>query len=72
MLAVEITRATVAGGRRVHAGETVEVTEADARALMALGKAVPVVGAPVADNREKEIEQKISKRTAPAVGKPAK
>jgi hypothetical protein len=66
MNAVEITRATVAGGRRVVPGEVVELIDADARALIALGKAVPVVNAPVVDNREKDAAKKISKRTAAA------
>lgn len=64
MQSVEITRATVAGGRRVTAGEVVQLTEADARSLVAMGKAVPVVDAPVIDNREKDVEKKTSKRAA--------
>jgi len=76
MQTVEITRATVAGGRRVMVGETPELTDADAAQLIALGKAVPVSEAPVADNREKEVEAKTSKRAgavkAEAAGKGAK
>jgi hypothetical protein len=70
MQSVEITRATVAGGRRVIEGEIVELTEADASTLIAMGKAVPVVDAPVPDkrdpvpdNREADVEEKTSKRT---------
>jgi hypothetical protein len=61
---VEIIRSTVAGGKRVAVGETVELTDADAKTLIAMGKAVPIVDAPVPDNREKEVEAKTSKRAA--------
>jgi hypothetical protein len=66
MQTVEITRTTVAGGRRVQVGDTPELTDADAAQLIAMGKAVPVSEAPVARNREKEVEAKISKRGAEA------
>jgi hypothetical protein len=69
MIEVEITRATVAGGRRVIAGEVVPLTKADAMSLIAMGKAVPVVNAPVAENREAEIEKKTSKRAGATIAK---
>lgn len=64
MRVVEITRATVAAGKRVSVGEVVELVDHHATELIALGKAVPVVDAPVADNRDEEVEKKTSRRTA--------
>lgn len=72
MVSVEITRSTIAGGKRVVVGETIDLTEADARSLIAMGKAVPVIAGgpvpetrdPVADNREKDVEKKTSRRNA--------
>jgi hypothetical protein len=64
MQSVEIQRPTIAGGVRVLPGQIVSLTDTDAMTLVAMGKAVPVSGAPVADNREKEAAQKISKRAA--------
>lgn len=36
---IKITRTTVAAGRFVHAGQVIDLPDADARALMQLGKA---------------------------------
>jgi hypothetical protein len=69
MQSVEITRATVAAGRRVNVGEVVELPESQARTLLAMGKAVPIVDAPVADNRDAEVAAKMSKRGAKKNGK---
>jgi hypothetical protein len=71
MRTIEITRATVAGGRRVTVGEVVELADHHATELIAMGKAVPVVDAPVADNRDDEAEKKTSKRAAPKSKKKA-
>jgi hypothetical protein len=71
MRTIEITRATVAGGRRVIVGEVVELADHHATELIAMGKAVPVVDPPVADNRDAEVEQKTSKRAAPKSKKKA-
>lgn len=62
MRSVEITRATVAAGRRVEIGEIIELTDADAVQLLSTGKAVPIVDAPVAENRDDEVKDKTSKR----------
>lgn len=65
MVQIKITRATVAGGNRVETGQTVEVSQADARQLIAQGKAVPVaMEPPKPQNRDEEVTTAASKRTA--------
>jgi hypothetical protein len=71
MRTIEIIRATVAGGKRVGVGEVVELADHHATELIALGKAVPIVDPPVADNRDAEVEKKTSKR-ATTTSKPQK
>lgn len=64
MQSIEITRATVAAGKRVEAGEVLELPDDQAKTLVAMGKAAPIAGAPVAENRDDEAAAKMSKRTA--------
>jgi hypothetical protein len=59
---IEITRATIADGKRVLPGEVVNATEGDAKTLIALGKAIPVADAPEVENREDDLAKKTSKR----------
>lgn len=64
MAKVTIKRATMAAGKRVEAGQTIDLAEADARTLIALGKAVPVTDAPKAQNRDEEVTEAASKRAS--------
>lgn len=41
MMQVKITRTTIADGQVVRAGQVYDLTDADARLLLQLGKAVP-------------------------------
>lgn len=60
---VLMKRSTMAAGQRVDAGQIVEIPAADARTLIALGKAVPVAEeAPKAENRDEEVTTTASKR----------
>lgn len=60
---VLIKRATMAGGKRVDAGQTVTVSEKDARDLIALGKAVPAGdNAPPVENRDQDKAAGTTKR----------
>lgn len=59
---IEILRATVVNKKRVAGGQIVTTDVEQARALIDLGKAVPVVNAPEPENRESEMAPKISKR----------
>lgn len=65
MRTVEITRATIAKGLRVTPGDLVKLPEHQAAELIAMGKAIPVIPAPEPENREADVEAKISKRAAP-------
>lgn len=65
MRTVEITRATIANGQRVIVGDIVKLPDHQAAELVAMGKAVPIIPGPEPDNRETEIEEKLSKRAAP-------
>ena len=65
---VEITRSTVADGRRVVPGEVVNLDPDQAKTLINMGKALPVADAPKVENREKDAEKRTSKRRQ----KPAK
>lgn len=64
MQSVEITRGTIAAGRRVGVGEIVELSDADALSLINMGKAAPVAESPKVDNREDDVRRKTSKRAA--------
>lgn len=44
MAHIKITRGTIVNGKAVEVGELITTTEADARLLVAIGKAVPVTG----------------------------
>lgn len=59
---IEVTRATIADGRRVVPGEVINLDMSQAKTLINLGKAVPVADAPKPENRETEVEKKTSKR----------
>jgi hypothetical protein len=65
MQSIEIIRSTVAAGRHVTPGEIIQLSDQDAFVLIRLKKAVPVVDAPIVQNRETEIEAGISQRDAP-------
>lgn len=52
---IQILRDTVAGGQAVKVGDVIEASDADARYLLAVGKAEAVVEAPVTES-EPEIE----------------
>jgi hypothetical protein len=64
MQSVEITRSTIAAGRRVNVGEIVELSDADALSLINMGKAAPVAESPKVENREDDVRRKTSKRAA--------
>lgn len=59
---IEITRATIVNQKRATVGEVVTTDEYQARTLISLGKAVPVADAPQAENREEDLEKKVTKR----------
>lgn len=59
---IEITRATIVNQKRATVGEVVTTDESQAKTLIALGKALPVGDEPKAENREDELEQKVTKR----------
>jgi hypothetical protein len=59
---VQITRATIADGRRVVPGEVIDIDGGQAKTLINMGKALPVADAPKVENREKDVEKKTSKR----------
>lgn len=64
MQTVKITRATVAAGQRVEAGAKIDLPAAEAKTLIAMGKALPVGQAePVIDNRDDEKTTETNKRS---------
>jgi hypothetical protein len=62
LMKVQISRATVADGRRVVPGEVINLDANQAKTLINMGKALPVADAPKVENREKDVEKKTSKR----------
>jgi hypothetical protein len=59
---VQISRATVADGRRVVPGEVINLDANQAKTLINMGKALPVADAPKVENRETDVEKTISKK----------
>lgn len=52
LMKIKITRNTVAGGQPVNEGQVVDVSEADARTLIAMGKAIRYAESPAIETAD--------------------
>ena len=65
---VKIIKTTIASGELVYAGKIYDLSDKDAKILLAMGKAVPVANkAKKAQERDSELAEGLNTRSASAV-----